>query len=1650
MTANEELPMAPKKAPVRFPGIRAALDGNAAVIAAEREASDAAGAYPITPSTQMGEAWAEAAAAGHRNVAGRPLIFIEPEGEHAAAAVTAGLAMTGLRAANFSSGQGIAYMHESLYAAVGKRLTYVLNVGCRAMTKATLNVHAAHDDYHCVDDTGFFQLFAKNAQHAADLNVIAHRIAELALNPGIVAQDGFLTTHLIESLLAPERELIETYLGRAEDRIECPTPAQRLLFGETRRRVPELWDVDNPVMAGVVQNQDSYMQSVAAQRPFFFDHIAPLTDRAFDEFAALTGRRYQRVMGYRVDDAEYLLLGQGSLIPTAEAVADYLRETRRIRVGVVDLVMFRPFPADLLTQLLRGRRGVTVLERVDQPLAVELPLIREVRAALGKCLENGRNPGRPAHPALPSYETLADLPELYSASFGLGSRDLSPGDLVGAVENMLPDGDRRRLYYLGIDFLRDTPLHAKERIEQERLTDAYPRLGELTVRGSENPDLMPAGCLTLRMHSIGGWGAITTGKHLATTLFDLLGYHIKANPKYGSEKKGQPTTFYLAAAPEPIRVNGEYAYVDVVLSPDPNVFQHSNAIAGLRDGGILVMQSGAGKAGELWTRIPVRYRALIVERQIRVFFVDAFRIAREEATDPDLELRMQGIAFQGAFFAATGLLEQHGLDEERLLDAIRAQLEHRFGGRGARVVEDNLRVIRRGFDEVAELDDKPLPEAQANGSDVPAVPVTVRDLPVGASRLSDIHRFWAQTGSLYARGRGNDNLADPFMALSLMPASTALFRDMTGIRTHHPTWIPENCTACGKCWTVCPDTAIPGLVNSLTEVLDTALSRVRRAGHQPRLLPRAIRQLEPKLRGLFDEAGAGNAVRGLMADSMEQLLAETTDAGDKETLKEELGWLDTALGDYDFALTRPFHTLRERDEAGSGGLLSIAINPDTCKGCAECIAVCDDDALRQVTQTDDSVRGLRERWSVWRDLPSTADAFVRIDDLDHAIGVLDNILLKKEVYLPFTSGDGACLGCSEKTVLRLFVATVEALMQPRVRAHVAHLDELIERLEQHVRLRLAEGIDLAGMAGLEPDAGTELTLSELARRIDAADPQHAATVDAEWLKRLTGLIARLRTLRRRYAEGGNGRGRSNMGIVNATGCSSVWGSTFPFNPYPFPWANHLFQDSPSLAMGVFEGHMAKMAEGFRAVREAELELAGEWLEARDREPLARLDWRGFSDAEYALCPPLAVVGGDGAMYDIGLQNLSRALISGKPLKVLVLDTQVYSNTGGQACTSGFLGQISDMAAYGEAQQGKEEVRKELGLLAIAHRTAYVMQGTIAQPSHLIEGFIEGLNSRRPALFNCYTSCQPEHGIGDDQGYAQAKLAVESRAYPLFRYDPARGSTLAECLDLGGNPAPDSDWPVYTLSHRRHGREHSLELPLTFADFAATEGRFRKHLRTVPEEAWHDDMLPLADYLDLPAEERSGKRPFIWHVLGDSNLGRLAVSETLAASAEDRRSFWRLLRGLVSRPPSADADRAELVEEIRRDLVRQLAGSLYQLAGGTGDQPPTADETGTERGEAPPGAAPDDKDRRAAGDGYMAPWIDTDECTACDECIRINPNLFAYNAAGKAEIRDLKAGSYQDLVKAAERCTARVIHPGLPRNPDAPELAPWVARGQKYN
>jgi len=1328
----------------------------------------------------------------------------------------------------------------------------------------------------------------------------------------------------------------------------------------------------------------------------------------------------------------------GSMIVQAEAVADYLRETRKLKVGVVNVTMYRPFPGDLIGAMLKGKKGVAVLERTDQPLAEDLPLMREVRATMTKCLENGTaGQGGQPYPGYASYALAADMPRLYSGCYGLGSRDLQPEALIGAVENMLPRGEnsapQRKFFYLSVDFVREAA-SPKDEIHQQALKEAYPRIQALAVRGSENPNLLPKESITVRMHSVGGWGAITTGKNLAMTLYELLGWDIKANPKYGSEKKGQPTTYYLSAAPEAIRVNCEYVYVDVVLSPDPNVYEHSNPLAGLKKGGVFIIQSNL-PADELWASFPLPMQKQIVDNDIRVFYLDAFQIAREEAGSADLQLRMQGIAFQGAFFAASPVMKSADLSEEKLFKAIEDQLQAKFGAKGKRVVDDNLRVVRRGFTELKEITEKSVGATRRNLRDKAAgLPVMLKQLPEGDGKVADIHRFWEQTGSFYASGKGSDNLVDPFIGASLVPAATGVFRDMTQIRFEYPEWIAEKCTACGNCYTECPDSAIPGLVSSVADVFNTAMTRIERGGRPTRYLRRAVRTLEKKLRGMI--GGDGVSVRPLIDDAINATIAEAP-AVERETLAEEFRLFRESLGDFQFGTTKPYWTQKEKKGKGTGGLFSITINPYTCKGCALCVKVCEDDALRMVTQTEATNERLRRDWNFWLDLPSTPAEYSRIDSLDEKIGALETLLLDKKNYGSMPCGDGACLGCGEKTAIHLFTGTVTALMQPRVKRHIEKLDELVARLEKHIRMKLTESVDLsdtgAVLQAVRATEGADLTLANLAAKIMENKPSRP--LDPAWVKWATQLIEKLKDLKWRYVEGPTRRGRAEMGIINATGCTSVWGSTYPFHPYPFPWTSHLFQDSPSVAMGIFEGHMAKMAEGFKAVRMAELELSGEYNSEKHEDFFRRFTWHDFSEEEWLLCPPVVSIGGDGAMYDIGFQNLSRALMSGMPIKVLVVDTQVYSNTGGQACTSGFISQISDMAPFGDAQRGKQETRKEISLIGMAHRTAYVMSGTIAHTNHLIESYIDGLNARRPALFNIYAVCPPEHGIGDDKSVDQSKLAVEGRAYPLFRFDPDAGTTFSECVSLEGNPALEEDWPGYTLSYvDESGSAQKMDLPMTFADFAATEGRFLKQFRKAPPETWNDDMVPVADFLKLDRDEREGKFPYIWATDPKNRLMRLLITEDLVRATEERLAFWKQLKDVAGLGRAA-VDSEMLADQVRAELIQKITASL-----------------GVAGGDALPAAAPQMAASAAApsADGYEPVWVETPECTACDECTSLAPKVFVYNDQKQAIVVNPKGAKYADLVKAAEKCTAGCLHPGTPWNMGEPGIEKLMARAAKYN
>ncbi|MBF0271535.1 MAG: 2-oxoacid:acceptor oxidoreductase family protein [Magnetococcales bacterium] len=642
---------AQSKATFPYPGKPGTGDGSDAVSYVETRATDGAAAYPITSSTNMGMLYQVAVANGWKNVWGTPLAWMELESEHSSASACEGFALAGGRVTNFTSGQGLILMKEVLYTISGKRLPQVLNIGARALTSQALNVHAGHDDVMGVADCGWGILFAHSVQAAADLCLIARRASEDALTPMMNVQDGFLGTHTIENLQFPEDELIREYLGNPRDRIRA------------------IFDPAHPMQIGVVQNQDAYMQGKVAQR-HFYDKLPGLIESAMDEYYRLTGRRYYMAQPVMMDDAEYAIIAMGTTAETAISSIQVVRERLGVKMGVVILTSFRPFPAVQVAKALGNCKAVAVLERCDIPTMVDNPLTTDVEASLAK-----------AAMGLPGFTKIDRVPVVFSGAAGLGSRDVTPGHMLAVVKNMIAGPVAgKRFFTLGIDH-------------------------ESALPSEEEPDVRPAGSFSVRAHSVGGYGSVTTNKIIATMLGDIFGFRVQAAPKYGSEKKGLPTNTYLTVIPEgKILTHCELKQVEFVPLMDPTTWYMGNPLVGLQQGGIVFQHTDETSAQALWESLPPYAKYFMKSNRIRFYGVDTIQIARESCkNDSSLVQRFQGVVLLGVFLRVTPFRENAGMTEEDLFVKVAKPLTKYFGKRGSKVVEDNLAAVKKGYHRVMEV-----------------------------------------------------------------------------------------------------------------------------------------------------------------------------------------------------------------------------------------------------------------------------------------------------------------------------------------------------------------------------------------------------------------------------------------------------------------------------------------------------------------------------------------------------------------------------------------------------------------------------------------------------------------------------------------------------------------------------------------------------------------------------------------------------------------------------------------------------------------------------------------------------------------------------------------------------------------------------------
>jgi pyruvate-ferredoxin/flavodoxin oxidoreductase len=1609
---------------VKYPGLPTVIHGNGAVAEVMSRVCGGVIGYPITPSTEISEIYEAFRSNGGVNVWGKHPFFFEPEGEHSAQSGALGAALTGGKfVSNASSSQGILYGMESHYVTVGKRVGgFVLQVAARVVSKHSLNVMAGHDDVYALLASGYTILFGSNAQEAADLAAISYKLSALSLIPVANAMDGFATSHMMTEAKMPEPDLLREYLGDPAGRIKSPTVAQDMLFGAkgrtfqlrqyltrrahdfadgaiaklrafldaneqaiehdgagrlvektldyvpeelraqwrrqwvnafekgTRQLVPALVDVHNPGLTGGVQNQPDFQSGSVDHRTHFVSEVPHIARETMAEYSKLTGRPYAPILTYMCDDAETVLLGLGSVTDDAQAVAAYLR-TQGKKVGVISIKLLQPFPEAEVVAALKGKKSVTVLERSEVTALTSL-----VTQALFKARENAEGA---RHPEIPA---LREAPKVITAIFGLGAHDLQPRHIVAAYKNM--EEKNAPFVYLGSQFFSKNPSPHAAAL-QARLKAAYPETEFMALETGPNPNLLPKGGFRTRFHSVGGYGTIATGKLLTDILAGVLGLHSKAAPKYGSEKSGAPTNYYITLSPEPVLLtNADLEDVEIVVSPDHRVFSHSNPLRGLVEGGTFILQSNL-PAIEVWKELPLQARKAIRDRKINFFVLDGFAVAKRHAPRPELETRMMGIAFIGAI---CGNCEQvtAGASPETVLKKIRHDLSKKFGAKGAAIVEGNMAVIqdavaatkRVAYDEPEFALAETVVASRGAGRSVGLSAAFCRTNSTEApSGFLDAEYFDDIYASAFRDGTIAESPVLPGTGMFL-PAGSAAGKDKGLFRLKAPEFLPDLCTGCMECALACPDAAIPNTVHDIRDLLSAGIRQLDIAESQRESVRAHIPALVDAAREVYRREKSPKPFYEIVGGAIDDLEVESA------VTRSNLRKLANALVVFPVAKTRPFFDAAEKDKPGSGGLFSAVIDPWKCTGCLECVEVCGPHALVEREQDAELLDMMQARFEFLSRTPNTPARFY-----DAAIGPdgdAKRLMLDRHNYYATTGGHGACRGCGEVTAIRLVTSTNHAIHDKRRREQIRQLESLIDKLN-----------------------------AKAATVADTAEDSHRK-------QRVTETIASLEKGLYLLESGPRGDGPASAVIANATGCSSVYASTFPFNPYTDPWVNSLFQDSPAVAKGVFEGLGAEAVEQVRALRVAQLELADAYDPQVHDKLLRTLSWAEFTPEELNLLPTVLSIGGDGATYDIGFGALSRVLSTSTPIKVVVLNTGAYSNTGGQASTASLTGQDSDLARFGSAHSGKQERRKELSLIAAFHPNVYVVQSCASLHGHFLKYVVEFLNHNdSPAVLDVYTPCQGEQGISDPQANRHGHLAVQSRMSPVFVHDPRRGSDLRSRFSLDGNPAADKDWTTTVLEYVEGGQTKLIEVPLTPADFALTEGRFKKQFRPFKADAAG---VPLAEYIDLGQADRIGKTPFVLSVDDDKKLVKIEASPTIVALVEERRRYWRTLQYLAGQDVARlDADHQleldalrhqyEEAVEAREGSIDSIAQAMSELAAASKAPPAGGLSLGLGGGAAVAPAAAPAAAAKPNGAAVALSEDDVASCTNCKTCYQELPELF---------------------------------------------------------
>jgi pyruvate-ferredoxin/flavodoxin oxidoreductase len=707
------------------------MDGNSATAHVAYAMSEAAAIYPITPSSTMGEIADEMAAKGMKNIFGQVVNIRQMQSEAGAAGAVHGSLAAGALTTTFTASQGLLLMIPNMYKISGELLPGVFHVTARAIAAHALSIFGDHQDVMACRQTGFAMLASSSVQECMDLALVAHLSAIDSSLPVMHFFDGFRTSHEIQKI-----EVI--------DYADMAKLVNHDKIAEFRKKA---MNPEHPNLRGTAQNPDIYFQGRERANPYH-NTVPKIIIENMKKVAKITGRKYKPFDYVGAPDAENVIVAMGSSCETIQEVINTMVKKGK-KVGLIKVRLYRPFDAaSFFAVLPKTVKKITVLDRTKEPGALGDPLYQDVCAAF--------------------IERAGGIPVLIAGRYGLGSKEFRPNHVMAVYKNM-DKAKAKNHFVVGIeDDVTKTSL------------PAGPALATT-----------PEGTVQCKFWGLGSDGTVGANKSAIKIIGDNTPLYAQGYFAYDSKKSGGITVSHLRFGKKPIQSTYLVDTADFIACHKSSYVHIYDVLEGIKPGGAFLLNSTWSSAADMEANLPAAMRRTIAAKKIKLYTIDAVKIASSVGLGNRINMIMQT-----AFFKLAKVLPI-----DKAIALLKESIKKEYGKKGDKIVKMNMDGVDQTLANLIEI--------QVPASWAKATEKAVSGSKVPAFVENVMRPILAQKGDALPVSAFNPD--------GSFPAATSQF-EKRGVAILVPEWIKDNCIQCNQCSFVCPHATIRPVLASEAEL----------------------------------------------------------------------------------------------------------------------------------------------------------------------------------------------------------------------------------------------------------------------------------------------------------------------------------------------------------------------------------------------------------------------------------------------------------------------------------------------------------------------------------------------------------------------------------------------------------------------------------------------------------------------------------------------------------------------------------------------------------------------------------------------------------------------------------------------------------------